>query len=61
MLNLGNLKHAWKVLKEESILNCLELYESKEFSLLVESITNLEILIKRLENVERTKRLDKLM
>ena len=60
-MNLDNLKTAWKLLKEESILNCLKLYETKEFSLLVQSITNLEILIKRLENVEKYKRLDKLM
>ena len=60
-MEINNLKTAWKLLKEESILNCLKLYETKEFSLLVESITNLEILIKRLENPDKYKRLDKLM
>jgi hypothetical protein len=60
-MEITNLKTAWKLLKEESILNCLKLYGTKEFSLLVESITNLEILIKRLENPDKYKKLDKLM
>jgi len=60
-MNIDNLKTAWKLLKEESILNCLKLYETKEFSLLVQSITNLEILIKRLESPDKYKKLDKLM
>jgi hypothetical protein len=60
-MEITNLKTAWNLLKTESIKDCLRLYETKEFSLLVESITNLEILIKRLENPDKYKRLDRLM